>query len=651
MITVTLPDKSKRQYQEGTTVLDVASDISPNLAKATYGAVLDGEDTHVFDLRTELNKDTQLRLLTNRDEEALEVLRHTAAHIMAQAVQRLFPGTKYAIGPVIKDGFYYDFDAKEPFKEEDLEKIEGEMKKIINEDIEIIKTIMTADEAIEYFKKRDDKYKVELIQDLVKNEGVKTVSIYTQDDFTDLCRGPHIQRTSYLKDNAFKLMKVSGSYWRGDSSRDNLQRIYGTAWLSKKDLNAYLNRLKEAEKRDHRKIGKELDLFSFQEEGPGFPFWHPKGTVIFDKLADYITEECYKRGYQQIRTPLILNESLWHTSGHWDHFKDNMYFTDIDEQTFAVKPMNCPGSLLIFKSNLHSYRELPIKFAELGLVHRHELSGVLHGLFRVRSFTQDDAHVYCTQEQLPEEISKLIDFTLDVYKAFGFEDFSIYVATKPDNAMGSDEVWELATDALIQSLKDKGIEPKIKDGEGAFYGPKIEFNIKDCLERNWQCGTIQVDFSMPERFDIHYEGSDGHKHRPVMVHRAILGSLERFIGILIEHYEGKFPTWISPIQVELIPVSDNFRGYTDKVYTRLKEAGIRVEKNYKNETLKYKIRESQLNKIPYMLVLGEKEESAGTVNVRVRDKAEIGQIPVDDFIRKIKEEIDEKRVELTMEND
>lgn len=645
MIKITLPDGSQREYKKGTAIIEVAEDISPNLAKATYGAIINDEDS-ITDFRMPLNEDVKLRLLTNRDEEAIDVLRHTTAHIMAQAVQRLFPDTKYAIGPTIKDGFYYDFDTKEPFKEDDLEKIEGEMKKIIKENLEVKRTEMSVDEAIDYFKEKEDKYKVELIQDLVKDQDVKIVSLYTQGDFTDLCRGPHIQKTSQLKKNAFKLMKVSGSYWRGDSSREHLQRIYGTAFFSKKELDEYLHRLEEAEKRDHRKIGKELGLFSFQEEGPGFPFWHANGAVVFDLLADYITKECYMREYKQIKTPLILNEALWHTSGHWDHFKNNMYFTEIDEQDYAVKPMNCPGGLLIYKSDLHSYRELPIKYAELGLVHRHELSGVLHGLFRVRSFTQDDAHVFCMKEQLPDEIEKLIDFTLDVYKAFGFEDFKIYVATRPDDAMGEDAIWDMATKALIDSLEKKGIDYGIKEGEGAFYGPKIEFNIKDCLERNWQCGTIQVDFSMPERFDITYEGSDGNKHRPVMIHRAILGSLERFIGILIEHYEGKFPTWIAPVQVQLIPVSDNYNEYTDKVYDRLKREGIRVEKDYRSETLKYKIRDAQMNKIPYMLILGEKEQSGNTVNVRLRDEGEAGQLSVEDFVSKLKEEINSKSIKL-----
>jgi len=647
MIKITLPDNSVREYKEGTTILEIANSISPNLARATYGAILN-EDGIIRDFRDKLDKDTKLKLLTDKNEEAVEVLRHTSAHIMAQAVQRLYPGTKYAIGPTIKDGFYYDFDAKMPFKEEDLPKIEEEMKKIIEENIEIVRTEMTCEDAIKYFKGREDKYKVELIEDLVKNEGIKVVTIYTQGDFTDLCRGPHIQRTSMLKKNAFKLMKVSGSYWRGDSNREQLQRIYGTAFMSKAELDTYLARLEEAEKRDHRKIGKEMDLFSMQDEGPGFPFWHPKGTIIWNTLADYITKECINRGYSMIKTPIILNESLWHTSGHWDNFKDNMYFTDIDQQTFAVKPMNCPGSLLIYRSTLHSYRELPIKLAELGLVHRHELSGVLQGLFRVRAFTQDDAHVYCTKEQLPKEIEDLIDFTLDVYKTFGFSDYSIYIATRPTKSMGKDEDWELATNSLKDALDKKGISYKIKAGEGAFYGPKIEFNIKDCLERNWQLGTIQVDFSMPIRFGISYEGQDGQKHQPVMVHRAILGSLERFIGILIEHYEGKFPLWIAPNQIEIIPVSEHFIEYADKVYDRLVKEGIRVEKNYKNETLKYKIRLALLSKVPYMLILGEKEQSTNTVNIRIRDKGEIGQVPIDDFIEKIKNEINNKNTKLSL---
>lgn len=650
MVKVTLPDNSVREYEDGIKVIDVAKDISEGLARATYGAYINGDTTTIQDIRTPINEDAKLELITDKNPAALEVLRHTAAHIMAQAVQRLYPGTKYAIGPTVENGFYYDFDTPEPFRVEDFAKIEAEMKKIIKEGLEIERSEMNADSAIEYFKEKGDKYKVELIEDLKKNQGVKTVSLYTQGDFTDLCRGPHARKTSSLKKNAFKLMRVSGSYWRGDSSREQLQRIYGTAWFSKSDLDAHLNWLEESEKRDHRKIGKELDLFSFQEQGPGFPFWHPKGTVLFDELSKFINNECFKRDYAQIRTPMILNEELWHTSGHWDHFKNNMYFTKIDEQDFAVKPMNCPGCVLIYKSDMHSYRELPLKYAELGLVHRHELSGVLHGLFRVRSFTQDDAHVFCTKEQLPDEIIKLIDFTMDVYKAFGFEKYEIFIATRPEDAMGSEEDWELATKSLMNALEKMNIPFKIKEGEGAFYGPKIEFNIKDCLNRNWQCGTIQVDFSMPVRFDISYEGSDGNKHRPVMVHRAILGSLERFIGILTEHFEGKYPTWIAPTQVQIIPVSDNFIEYSDKVYNKLKSLNIRVERDYKSETLKYKIRQAQLLKIPYMLIIGQQEEEAELVSVRMRDEGgkDVGQMKLEAFCDKLIAEIDNKNINLTI---
>lgn len=632
-IKITLPDGSIKEFDSGVTGYDVASSIGPGLAKAALAVEVNEE---LVDLNQAINEDADIKIITSKQEEGIDILRHSAAHIMAQAVMRLFPGTKYAIGPSIKDGFYYDFDSPHRFVPEDLEKIEAEMKKIVKEDIAVSREELPIKQAIEYFEKREDGYKVEILSDIQDDK----VSLYTQDDFTDLCRGPHVPSTKYVK--AFKLLSLAGAYWRGDEKRPMLQRIYGTCFSDEKQLKKHLNKLEEAKKRDHRKIGKDLRLFSFHEEGPGFPFWHPKGTVIYNALADYIRKENQKRGYVEIKTPMVLTEQLWHTSGHWDNFKENMYFTEIDERDFAIKPMNCPGGLLVYKSNFYSYRDLPLKVAELGLVHRHELSGVLHGLFRVRCFTQDDAHIFCTEEQLEDQIRETVEYVLDVYKAFGFNEFEIFIATRPDKAIGSEEVWEFSTNILKSSLEHMDIKYKIKDGEGAFYGPKIEFNIKDCLERNWQCGTIQVDFSMPERFDLTYEGSDSKKHRPVMVHRAILGSLERFIGILIEHYEGKFPLWLSPVQVKLLPVSERFNDFAKMLHQKLVHQGIRTEMDLRNEKLGYKIRSAQMERIPNMLILGEEEANSDTVSVRnLKGKQEHG-IPINEFINKLLHDIEKK---------
>ncbi len=626
LIEITLPDGSKREYERGIPLNKVAQDIGKRLAKDAIGAVVNGK---IVDLFYKLNESSDIKILTFEDDEGKEIFRHSAAHIMAQAVRRLFPNTKYAIGPAIKDGFFYDFEVEKPLTPDDLTNIENEMKSITQENSDFTRKEMLSDDAISYFQKRNDPYKVELIQGF-KERGITEVSIYTQGDFTDLCTGPHIPNTSFLK--SFKLLSIAGSYWKGDSKGKVLQRVYGTAFYNEKDLKSYLNRLEEAKKRDHRKIGKELDLFSFQDEGTGFPFWHAKGTIIYDILLKLIRDENTKRAYQEVKTPIILHESLWHASGHYDNFKENMYFTEIDNRDFAVKPMNCPGHCLIYKNSLHSYKELPLKISEFGLVHRHELSGVLHGLFRARNFTQDDAHIFCMESQLKEEIIELIEYTTLVYKKVGFDQYTVFIATRPEKSIGTDEVWKLATNALMDALKELNIPFKLKEGEGAFYGPKIEFNVQDCLERDWQCGTIQVDFSMPGRLGLTYEGSDGHKHVPVMIHRAILGSMERFIGILIEHYAGKFPLWLAPVQIKLVPILDKHFDYAQKIENTLKKNHFRVETDKQDEKLGYKIRKSQLEKIPFMVILGDNELEKETISVRSRDNGDLGSFQINDFI-------------------
>ncbi|MEW5692586.1 MAG: threonine--tRNA ligase, partial [Candidatus Hydrogenedentota bacterium] len=548
----------------------------------------------------------------------LDTMRHTASHIMAQAVLRLFKGTKLGFGPTIEDGFYYDFDSEKVFTEEDFKEIEKEMKKIIDEDLQIIRKEISKQDALELFK--DNRYKIELINEITD----VTVSVYSQSEFTDLCRGPHLSSTGKVK--AFKLLKVAGAYWRGKIENPQLQRIYATAFFNKKQLDSYLHKLEEAKKRDHRKIGKELDLFSFHEEGPGFVFWHHKGYLLFKMIEELIRTECKKRGYIEVKTPVILNDALWRRSGHFDNFKDNMYFTTIENKSYAIKPMNCPGSLLIYKSRLHSYRELPLRFAEMGEVHRHELSGVLHGLFRVRSFTIDDAHIYCTTKQIENEILDMVDFTIEVYRRFGFEEYDIYIATRPEKYIGSLEDWELATDSLMKALELKKIAYRLKPGEGAFYGPKIEFNIKDCLKRNWQCGTIQVDFSMPKRFEVEYIAEDGKPHTPVMIHRAIIGSVERFIGVLIEHYKGAFPFWLAPLQVKILTVTDRAKDRAIELEKILVDEKIRAETDLRNEKISLKIREAQLLKVPYMIILGDREIKEGNISIRTRKGEQLNNI-------------------------
>ena len=616
-------------------LLDFIKQNAKRESKDTIAAKFNGQEV---DLTYIPETDGNLELIFTTTNEGLEILRHSTSHLMAQAVKRLYPNVQVTIGPAIKDGFYYDFDTDKPFTDEDLPKIEAEMKKIIKENIPVFRKIMTKKDAIEYFKKNNEPYKVEIIEDI----DADTVSFYEQGDFIDLCRGPHVPSTGYLK--SYKLMSVAGSYWRGDSNNKMLSRIYGTAFESKESLDNYLKKLKEAKERDHRKLGKELNLFSFHDEGPGFPFWHPRGMIIYKEVESYIRKENEKRGYVEIKTPAILNEELWHRSGHWDNYKENMYFTEIDETKFAIKPMNCPGGLIVYNSNIHSYRDLPLRVAELGFVHRHELSGALHGLFRVRAFTQDDAHIFCTEEQLADEIINTIDYYLSVYKDFGFKNFEIFVSTRPTKSIGTDEAWELATNSLINALDKLNIAYKINEGDGAFYGPKIDFNIKDVLDRNWQCGTLQVDFSLPMRFEISYEGKDGRKHTPVMLHRAILGSMERFIGILTEHYNGKFPLWLSPLQVAIVNVLNdkNQIERVKEIANAFKNENFRVEIDDGNDNLGTKIKKYRLQRTPYTVIIGAEELSSGKLSVRTRSSKELKDIDLIEFIEKLKKESKER---------
>lgn len=635
LVKVQLPDSSVLEVPAGTPAAEVAKRISPKLAKAAFAARINGR---VCDLTVPLDEDCNFELLTWQDEVGREVFRHTSAHIMAQAVKRVIPEAKLTIGPALEDGFYYDFDLPAPIGPETLERIEEEMKKIVEAGLPVRRRELSRDEAIKLFRERGEPYKIEIIEELPEGE---TISCYEQGEFIDLCRGPHLPTTSYVK--AFKLLNVAGAYWRGDARNKMLQRIYGTSFPDRKQLDEHLHLLEEAKKRDHRRIGKELDLFSFQEEGPGFPFFHPNGAIVFNEIVSFLREELVKRGYVEVLTPLVLHEELWHRSGHWDHYKENMYFTEIDERTFAVKPMNCPGHLLIYKSALRSYRDLPLKMAEFGRVHRHELSGVLHGLFRVRCFTQDDAHIFTTPDQLEEAITETIQFIQHVYDVFGFEDYHMELSTRPEKSIGSDEMWDNATSALQNALEKLGINYKLNPGDGAFYGPKIDFHVKDCLRRSWQCGTIQVDFSMPERFDISYIGPDGQKYRPVMVHRAIVGSLERFIGVLLEHTAGNLPTWLAPVQVAVLPISEKFRSYAQTLYDQLKAAGVRATLDAGEEKIGAKIRNAELKKIPYMLIVGQKESESGQVSVRRHGKGDLGARSLAEFKAEILDEIKHRR--------
>jgi len=634
MIKVTLKDGSVNEYKRGITIKEVAESISAGLARVALAGEVDGV---VRDLGYKIENDCKLNLLTFDDEGGRDAFRHTSSHIMAQAVKRLYPEAKLAIGPAIDTGFYYDFDVEKPFSPEDLEKIENEMNKIIKEDYELERFVLPRDEAIKFMEERGEPYKVELIKELPENE---EISFYKQGEFVDLCAGPHLPSTGKVK--AFKLLSVAGAYWRGSEKNKMLQRIYGTSFPKKSQLDEYLVRLEEAKKRDHRKLGKELDLFDILEEGPGFPFFMPKGMILRNLLIDYWRQEHKKRGYQEISTPIILNEDLWHRSGHWDHYKENMYFTKIDEANYAIKPMNCPGGMLVYKRKLHSYRDLPQRMAELGLVHRHELSGALHGLMRVRCFTQDDAHIFMTPDQIKDEIKGVIELIDDFYKVFGFK-YHVELSTRPENSMGTDEQWEVATNALREAMESMGMQYKINEGDGAFYGPKIDFHLEDSIGRTWQCGTIQLDFQMPERFDLTYIGPDGERHRPVMIHRVVFGSIERFIAILTEHYAGAFPVWLSPVQVKVLPILDKHHDYAKSVEQKLVENGIRVETDYRNEKIGYKIREAQLQKVPYMLVIGDKEAENGTVAVRSRKDGDLGAMLFDDFVSKIVEEDRQKK--------
>ncbi|MBS5195611.1 MAG: threonine--tRNA ligase [Clostridiales bacterium] len=641
---VTLKDGSKKEYAEAKSVIEIAQDISEGLARAACAGEVDGE---VRDLRTVVDKDCELNILTFDSEGGQGAFRHTASHIMAQAIKRLYPEVKLAIGPSVADGFYYDIDSETPLTTEDLEKIEKEMKKIVKEALPITRFTKSREEAIAYFKEKQEPYKVELIEDLPEDA---EISFYQQGEFVDLCAGPHLMNTKTVK--AFKLTSLAGAYWRGSEKNKMLTRIYGTAYTKKADLEEYLTRLEEAKKRDHRKLGKELGLFMMREEGPGFPFFLPKGMVLKNTLLDYWREIHNKAGYVEISTPVMLSRHLWETSGHWDHYKENMYTTVIDETDFAIKPMNCPGGILVYQSEPRSYRDLPLRMGELGLVHRHEKSGQLHGLMRVRCFTQDDAHIFMMPEQIRDEIkgvAKLID---EVYQLFGFK-YHVELSTRPEDSMGSDEDWEMATDALRGALDDLGLDYVVNEGDGAFYGPKIDFHLEDSIGRTWQCGTIQLDFQLPLRFNCEYIGADGEKHRPIMIHRVAFGSIERFIGILIEHFAGAFPTWLSPVQVKVLPISEKYMDYAEKVFAQLKEAGIRVEIDNRAEKIGYKIREARLQKVPYMLVVGAKEEEEGKVSVRSRFLGDEGAKDLGEFIVSLKEEIKDRvnrKVEVTEES-
>ena len=628
-ISITLPDNSSRELQEGATVYDLAASIGAGLAKAALAGKINGQ---LVDLSSCLSNGDQVEIVTEKSSDALEIVRHSTSHLMAQAVKELFPQAKVTIGPAIETGFYYDFDMEKPFTPEDLERIEAKMQTLAAADQKIERHEYSSSDAIAMFEAMGESYKTELITDL----GFDTVSVYSQGTFSDLCRGPHLPSTARIK--AFKLLSIAGAYWRGNEKNRMLQRIYGTAFVDKKELEAYLNRLEEAKRRDHRKLGRELDLFSFSDEvGAGFPIWHPKGAMLRTVLEDFERKEHLKRDYDIVVGPQILKSELWQRSGHYENYRENMYFTEVDEQSYGIKPMNCLSHMMIYKSQLRSYRDLPLRFFELGTVHRHERAGVLHGLMRVRCFTQDDAHIICTPEQLDSEIKGVISFVNDVMAIFGFE-YEMELSTRPEKSIGSDSDWEQATSALLSALKDSGRPYEINEGDGAFYGPKIDIKLRDCLDRRWQCATIQCDFTLPERFDLTYVASDGERKRPIMVHRVILGSIERFIGVLIEHFAGSFPLWISPVQATVVTVTDNQIPYAQEVYRQLRNAGIRVERDVRNEKLSFKIREAQLQKIPYMLVIGDKEVEQGTVMPRYRDGKNLSAMKPDEFVAFVQEE-------------
>ena len=632
-VKIILPDGSAKEYAAGTTLGEAVKKLSNSLAKKVLAANVNGELT---DLREELVDGSEVAFLTFEEDGGKHTLRHTASHVMAQAVKRLWPEAKLAIGPAIDKGFYYDIDMEHTLTPEDLTKIEKEMSRIVKENLPITKSVMSRQEAIEFFKSKNEDYKVELIQDLPEDA---VISCYSQGDFIDLCAGPHVASTGKVK--AFKLQSIAGAYWRGDEKNKMLQRIYGTAFEKKEELDAYLHLLEEAAKRDHRKLGKELGLFVIKEEGPGFPFFLPKGMALRNELENFWREVHHDFEYDEIRTPIILNKHLWETSGHWDHYRENMYTTIIDDEEYAIKPMNCPGGILVYQNEMHSYRDLPLRYAELGLVHRHELSGALHGLFRVRAFTQDDAHVFMLPEQMQSELMKVIELFDRIYSQFGLK-YHVELSTKPDNAMGDDAIWEAATEALRNAIEAKGIDYVINPGDGAFYGPKLDYHIEDSLGRTWQCGTIQLDMNLPERFNVEYIGEDGQKHRTIMIHRACFGSMERFIGILTEHYAGAFPTWMAPVQVKVLPISEKHVEYANQLAKQMRHDYVRVEVDDRNEKIGYKIRQAQMEKVPYMLVVGDKEMEDNSVNVRKHGGDELGTVPFDEFFNSIKIEIKER---------
>ena len=632
-VKIILPDGSAKEYAAGTTLGEAVKQLSNSLAKKVLAANVNGELT---DLREELVDGSEVAFLTFEEDGGKHTLRHTASHILAQAVKRLWPEAKLAIGPAIDKGFYYDIDMEHTLTPEDLGKIEKEMSRIVKENLPITKSVMSRQEAIEFFKSKNEDYKVELIEDLPEDA---VISCYAQGDFIDLCAGPHVASTGKVK--AFKLQSIAGAYWRGDEKNKMLQRIYGTAFEKKEELDAYLHLLEEAAKRDHRKLGKELGLFVIKEEGPGFPFFLPKGMALRNELENFWREVHHEFDYEEIRTPIILNKQLWETSGHWFHYRENMYTTIIDDEEYAIKPMNCPGGILVYQNEMHSYRDFPLRYAELGLVHRHELSGALHGLFRVRAFTQDDAHVFMLPDQMQSELMKVIELFDRIYSQFGLK-YHVELSTKPDNAMGDDAIWEAATEALRNAIEAKGIPYVINPGDGAFYGPKLDYHIEDSLGRTWQCGTIQLDMNLPERFQIEYIGEDGQKHRPIMIHRACFGSMERFIGILTEHYAGAFPTWMAPVQVKILPISEKHVEYAKELAKQMHRDYVRVEVDDRSEKIGYKIRQAQMAKVPYMLVVGDKEVEEGTVNVRKHGGDELGSVPFEEFFNSIRIEIKER---------
>lgn len=627
---ITFPDGSSREYESGTTLAQVAESIGPKLAKASLAAEVNGS---LVDMTTPLEEGAEVRFLTFDDEDGVDIFRHSSSHVMAQAVKRLYPNVKLAIGPPIQDGFYYDIDVPESINEEDLKRIEKEMDRIVAQKIPFTREVLTREKAIELFEQLGEGYKVELIREIEED----TVSVYRQGDFVDMCRGPHVPDTGYVK--SFKLLHTAGAYWRGDENNKMLQRLYGTSWFDKKDLKIYLDRLEEARKRDHRKLGRELELFSIEEEaGPGLVIYHPKGAMLRMLIEDFEKKEHLRRGYQIVMGPQLLKVDLWKKSGHWDHYRESMYFTEVEGTQYGLKPMNCIAHMLIYKSSIRSYRDLPLRYFELGTVHRHEKSGVLHGLLRVREFTQDDAHILCTPQQLNSEIRGVITFVRDMMGVFGFE-YKMEISTRPEKSIGSEEDWERATKALMEALDDEDIPYKIREGDGAFYGPKIDVIIKDAIGRMWQCATVQCDFALPERFELEFVGADGGRHRPIMLHRVILGSIDRFLGVLIEHFAGAFPAWLSPVQVKILTITDRSATYARSVAGRLREEGFRVESDLRNEKIGYKIREARLEKVPYMLILGDREADAGTVAVRHREDGDRGTVSLEEFVDGVRDQM------------